>query len=137
LFVAAAAFLIAPGCGGGPSDAPKTVPASGVVKHNGNPVAGVLVTFFPEKGPLAVGTTDAAGAFSLSTSGVPGATAGNHRVSVAWVPEDAPMPLTPEEGQAQAQKSPIPARYGDPNTSQLTQSLGAEGSTSIEINLAD
>ena len=70
LFVA----LFAAGCGGGgrPADPPKqaTVPASGVVRYQGKPVANASVNFQALDGKVsAYGQTDAAGTFKFE--GVP------------------------------------------------------------------
>jgi hypothetical protein len=93
-----ALVLTACGCGRGP----RTVPVSGQVKLDGQPLAGASVIFRPdskekEPGPPSTGKTDAEGRFTLRTvDNQNGAVVGPHRVRVSLnVPaqgrgEDAP-----------------------------------------------
>jgi len=74
------------GCGG---ENFVSVPVSGTVTMDGEPLVGVEIAFFPEPtsttsivGPFSVGVTDSAGKFELKTRyGEPGAVVGKHRVS--------------------------------------------------------
>ena len=64
---------IAPGCGNGGINAPRTSPVAGTVLKGGKPVAGVKVTFHPKFDMGAVkytpsGMTDNNGRFTLSTA---------------------------------------------------------------------
>jgi hypothetical protein len=70
---------MAVGCGG-----PATVPVSGTVTLDGEPVDGATVTFVPEgEGRPANGNTDASGNFTLTTfTGGDGALPGSYNVTV-------------------------------------------------------
>ena len=71
------------GCGGGPVGGDvKLVDAGGIVKFRGSPLAGARVTFVPEKGPLASGTTDLEGKFKLSSGTLSGVALGQCKVGV-------------------------------------------------------
>jgi hypothetical protein len=129
------------GCGGssgppGPEILP-VVPAGGKVLHQGKPLANASVSFQHVEGKVAAsGKTDAEGNFKLSTYGTDdGAPAGNYKVTVAVsaIQEIEPGVLAPEpEGGF---KSPIPAKYGNPDTSGLTVEVPAGGKSDIEISL--
>ncbi|MBN2577819.1 MAG: hypothetical protein JXB10_02425 [Pirellulales bacterium] len=75
----AACLLLAAGCGGGL----KPVPVTGDVTLDGKPVDDAGVLFCPkEKGPVAIGVTDAAGKFQLSSNDHSGALPGQYRVAI-------------------------------------------------------
>jgi len=76
------------GCGG--SEGPQVAAVEGTVTWEGKPLADAGVAFTPEKGPVAIGRTDEAGKFSLSTQGRNGAVVGSHRVTI-----EAFKPLPP------------------------------------------
>jgi hypothetical protein len=112
-----AAFLLA-GCGP-PID---TIPVQGKVTVAGAPVAGILVTFNPTEGRLATGTTDASGAFKLSTlSKEDGTVAGKHRVSftMANVGSGGPaaLPDYTKPGAKGSATTPFNEKYTKPDTS--------------------
>ena len=84
LWIAAGAFGLLAGCGGGP----KTIPVTGIVLLDGQPVpAGAAVQFIPrDGGHVADGITDAAGKFTLTTfQANDGALIGLHDVVVVGV----------------------------------------------------
>jgi hypothetical protein len=62
-------FIAVGGCGGAPApDRPKTVPVQGTITLKGQPLADASVTFMlPDNSGSAVGRTDAAGHYSLTT----------------------------------------------------------------------
>lgn len=70
---------VSTGCG---SSGPKLYPASGTVTYEGKPVDGATVMFTPQGGRPSIGTTDAAGKFTISTNGKPGAAPGAYTVSI-------------------------------------------------------
>jgi len=139
--VLSAALLFA-GCGGGGPKAPDFYAAKGVVTFEGSPLPDANVTFKPDSGPVAFGTTDANGEFTLRTGTSNGAVAGNHKVSVVVpvagdtamvnpTPDDlAKMSMNPQPAAA-APKSPIPERYGKPDTSGLTQTVETDTSKNV------
>jgi hypothetical protein len=61
----------------------KLVEAGGIVTYKNAPLANAMVTFVPEKGPVAMARTDLEGKFKLMTGGsTPGVAIGKVRVSV-------------------------------------------------------
>ncbi len=138
------------GCGGGASDAPELVGATGTVLYNGKPLAGATVTFVIEKSPLATGTTDAEGKFSLSTGGRPGvpsgsakvgiskAVAGSDKLKTATPADMAKMAQQGQMGPSKPVKSEIPPKYGNPETSTFVATVGADPAKNVfEYKLVD
>ncbi len=86
------------GCGR--SDLPALGRVRGTVTLDGKPLAGVIVTFLPDKGRPAVANADSNGQYDLLyTHGVKGATVGPNTVRILW----------PDGAEATV---PIPAKYG-------------------------
>lgn len=131
----ALAFLA--GCGGGDSDAPKLAPAAGIVQFKGSPVTDAMITFYPEKGPVAIGRTDAKGAFQVKTNGQLGAVIGKNRVTVSSV--DAAAETPPMDGNEikHAVKSRYSAKYNDPKTTDLVIDLTNKGNSSLVLDLTE
>lgn len=140
---------LAVGCG---SDGVTLAAAGGTVTFQGAPVAGANVTFIPEQGPIAIGTTNDQGKFTLSTGGRPGAPLGKCRVSVTLVapsddlsgltPEEQSMELTKKMGQSQGtfgekeQKSLVPEKFSNADTSGLSFTVSSTASQNdFPINL--
>jgi hypothetical protein len=79
------------GCAGA---RPEFVEVRGRATLNGKPLAGVVVTFYPENDdkealPYSRGRTDSSGTFALATAdGRTGAAVGKHRVVVQWPTPD-------------------------------------------------
>jgi hypothetical protein len=127
--------------------------ASGVVTYQGAPLSGARVMAMPEKGPLATGTTDADGKFTLSSGANKGVAVGKVRVAVS-IPEassDAsPPPVMTDPTaatammRAQADKakekpaekpaSLLPEKYADVNTSGLSFEIKS-GKNDLPIDL--
>lgn len=100
------------GCGGA-SDRPPLGQVTGTVTVNGEPLAGVLVSFKPEVGRAAVGMSDANGFYRLQyVYGVNGAKVGQNTVSFSWP--------TGASGTV-----PIPDNYGAKSTLQEEVSSGS------------
>jgi hypothetical protein len=116
-----------------------TIEVSGVVRHNGSPVADASVTFTPEKGRPANGVTDASGRFVLSTFAEgDGAVPGPHKVSISPnASQIPPMPGTPEAAQAAAGKPPFPARYSNPEQSGFTAQVEEGKPNEFEFDMTD
>lgn len=116
--------VLAAGCGGGASDAPRTVRVKGEVLYQGKPVPQLSVAFIPEKGLLASGMTDDNGKFTLTTNKAgDGAAVGVYKVAIRFVPDEIPeMPGFPG-AKTKPPASPIPAKYADAKTSGLTQTV--------------
>lgn len=89
--------LISAGCGSG--DRPPLGYVAGKVSVNGEPLSGAIVTFMPESGRPAVGTTDETGFYEIQyVQGVKGC-----KVGPNWV-----MFAVPTGGNV---SQPIPAKY--------------------------
>jgi len=119
------------GCGQG---RPKTVPVSGTVTLDGQPVDGASVTFYPASGGRpAMGTTDAQGNFTLTTfEKGDGAIPGTYNVTVTKV---AAGEASPDEQSDTGEalmgaedtegKSLLPVKYSSVKTSGLTVEVKA------------
>jgi hypothetical protein len=137
--------VAAAGCGesGVPSqERMQTVPVSGRVAYRGRPLGNVAVIFQSTDGRVsAVGTTDASGAFRLTTyardDGVP---PGSYKVTVASggaAREIEPGVLAPlpEEGEAGAPTPPVLARYADPTKTDLKADVTEGGTNRFTFEL--
>jgi hypothetical protein len=107
--------LVCCGCSG--SDAPPTALVQGTVTMNGKPLPNIGVVFFPTgAGPLASGNTNDQGQFELTTvKPKDGAVIGQHRVAFGAA----------EESESEYARKSLPARYGSPETSQITAEVVA------------
>jgi hypothetical protein len=138
LFVCVCSLSLAlPGCGGGGSSV-TLVESKGKVLLDGEPLANAQVSFIPESGPVATGTTKADGTFLLTTGGRLGVAPGNCRVTVFAVSQgsseaaDKLKSLTPEDMAKiagtpefdnlaeEASVSVVPEKYSKPGSSGLT-----------------
>lgn len=115
-----------------------TVPVSGRVTLDGQPLPGARVVFEPTArqtslaGPGSTGRTDAEGRFSLSTAdGQTGAVAGPHRVRITTL-ETAPDPRGPEELTIVSPER-APPRYNEKST--LTFDVPAAGTDAADFPL--
>jgi hypothetical protein len=127
------------GCG---SDGNQLARATGQVNYKGKPLQGASVKFYPEGGgPMAIGTTDDSGRFTLTTNGRAGAPVGNHKVSItkmsagaaaaavsAPTPEDMMKMQKANMGKPTGPKSEIPETYGSPESSRLTADVSTSAS---------
>lgn len=146
------------GCSG-QSDRPATYPVHGKITYQGKPVSNASVAFLADGAPRpAVGTTDEAGQFRLTTYQLDdGAVQGVHVVTVRKMTADAAgttevvesavsdEPADPAEidrameREARAAlhaRSELPAKYADRKTSDLRREVVA-GENEIEIELKD
>jgi len=149
-FVLVCGFGCVAACAGcGPGRA-KRFEVTGTVLYKGAPVSGAVVAFHPQAGgQIATGTTDAQGRFKLNTPNVgSGTTAGKHKVTVAKftlqggstgaVSMDDALKASqgPPPGPAQ-ERNELPAKYADPATSPLEQTVGEGATNDFKIELAD
>jgi hypothetical protein len=124
---------------------PKPFPAGGVVRLNGQPLEGALVTFTNATlGVSATGRTDAEGKFILTTfEQGDGAVPGKYKVAVSKVIAPAGLVdkhAAPVMRNARAPAAPqprwlIPKRYGNAETSGLTAEVAEGGSGEIVLEL--
>jgi len=118
------------GCGDAHPDRLKTFPVTGQVLWEGRPLAGAIVALHPQDSPdlervPARAETDADGRFRLGTyDSEDGAPAGAYRVTVLW------YPLAKNGESYEPGPNVVPARYSDPDESQLTVRI-AEGENQI------
>jgi hypothetical protein len=120
-------------------------PASGVLMSGGKPLSGATVVFIPEKGPTAMGQSDAEGKFRLTSGGRAGVAAGKSKVTVTKysTPPKDPKSLKPEDMQkmqmagptSQASNSLVPERYTSPETSPLEAEVVSDGKNEFEFNV--
>jgi hypothetical protein len=108
-------------------------PVEGVVTYKGAPLDNAGVMFKPEKGPIAIGQTDAQGKFSLITANHEGALVGDHKVSISKAVTLAPQ-MPGERFPRYQTKYLIPEKYGSPETSELSATV-TSGGNELEFNL--
>jgi hypothetical protein len=117
------------------------VPVSGTLTYNGQPLENYQITFLPTDGRrAATGVSDAAGKFTMGTNKAgDGAPPGLHKVAIVWAP-----PMTGTPGQEQIIDDPalmpkppvsIPPKYGNPETSGITQDVPEGGIEDLKIDL--
>lgn len=119
----------------------KVVPVSGTLTYLGKPLEHHQVSFVPTDGRrAAVGITDAEGKFTLGTNDLAdGAPPGKHKVSVTFAP---PSPDDSATGSPiddpellPKPKVAIPAKYGNPETSEIVQEVPSGGLTDVKLDL--
>jgi hypothetical protein len=123
--VMSAAMLLV-GCGQAQEPWEKVYPATGVVKYQGKPLAGAMITLIPEDAsfpktvrPTAV--TDADGEFEIGTySSGDGAPAGNYKVLVLHFPVEG------SEEAPHAGPNDLPAKYAKAETTDLKVTIDEE-----------
>ncbi|MEZ6130647.1 MAG: hypothetical protein R3C59_18320 [Planctomycetaceae bacterium] len=100
------------GCGGGgPDDMPEIGQVNGVVKVDGSPKANLMVTFQPEGGRPAMGTTDADGKYELTyTKEEMGTKIGKNLVTISSVEASENYEAGGDKDEETA-ADPIPAKY--------------------------
>lgn len=116
------------GCQGG--DRPPLGRVSGVVTLDGEPLAGMEISFTPQSGRPSLGVTDAAGRYELTYVGATkGAKVGRHRVTIA-----APLPDLDDEKQPSGGGRPasLPPRYN--TQTELTADVKG-GSNTLDFSL--
>jgi hypothetical protein len=129
LSVLVTGLLLIPGCGGGPD----FVEIKGKVLLDGKPLNEGEVSFIPDNskgtsGPMAMGTVNENGEFTLTTGTNEGVLVGHHKVTVK-------CPYRPGEGSSATGDSsagekkgpcPIPPKYFEATTSGLTQEIKSD-----------
>ena len=109
--------LLLVGCSRGPDIAPVT----GVITRDGNPVAGVVVEFQPDRGAPSYAFTEKDGSYSMQyQTDRTGALLGHHVIRIR-----TPKEITdPETGETISRKETIPKAYNDESTLELTVESG-------------
>lgn len=136
LVVALLLCIVFAGCGGS-SDAPALVKVSGVVNFQGKPLPEATLTFYPSSGPVGVGRTDADGAFQIRTNGSLGVVVDTHKVTVFVTDAAAEPPPMDGNEMAVANKSVLPKKYADKETTDLQITVSAEGNENLVLDLTE
>ena len=119
----------------GCSRGPKTVPVTGKVTYQGQPLKFGSVMFQPEKGRMAKGQIQPDGTFTLSTDGKEGAVPGMHKVGVTCFELQSPNPPATPPGQEPSNgRSFIPQKYNSPTGSGIAVEV-TEDMKPVELNL--
>jgi hypothetical protein len=135
--LAAVSILWLAGCGGGASDLPPLAKVSGIVNFKDAPLVDATVTFYPEKGPISMGKTDAKGAYQLRTNGQLGAVVGNHKVTVSSADAGGDPPPMDGKEMAYAMKSTLPKKYASPETTDLQVVVPDSGNANLVLDLTE
>jgi hypothetical protein len=122
------------GCGGGPAGGDvKLVDGGGIVKFRGSPLAGARVTFVPDKGPLASGTTDLEGKFKLSSGTMSGVAVGPCKVGVTALEGGGDArpsaSMSVDSARAPANEEEAKKRLQAMNTMKEMQTSGTDSTT--------
>ena len=124
-----------------------TVPVSGTVTQNGQPLEGAAVTFVPtDGGRSASGMTDASGKFSLTTLDPgDGALPGSYQVTITkketvgkeYTQEEANAYYAEHQTQPPAPeiKNVLDEKYAQPETSGLTAEVAEGGVTDLKFEV--
>ena len=138
----AAASLLPAGCDRRPAGRPATAPVTGVVRFDGEAVAGATVSFQADAGGRsASGITDAQGRYQLSTfARADGAVPGSYKVIVLkYATADGSAGgqdnYVPPQGPEPPPKHLLPEKYSTVKTSSLTATV-ANGPNTIDFDLA-
>ena len=128
-----ASWLFFAGCDAG---TPTLVPVSGKVLYRNQPLPRGTIVFVPDadrgnNGPLAQGTIQGGGSYTIQTEGKSGAMPGWYRVTVIAVESTSGFSLN---GLA-VPRSLVPERYRDPQLSDLACEVKAGQENSINFNL--
>jgi hypothetical protein len=123
------------------ADIERVVPVSGTLTYQGQPLEHYQVTFLPSDGRrAATGITDAAGKFTMGTNDKgDGAPPGIQKVAVVFVgpQSDDTASQVPIEDPAMLPqpKIRIPDKYGNPDSSGITQEVPEAGVQDLKIDL--
>lgn len=142
LSLLASSVVLLAGCGssGLPADA---AAVQGVVTYKGQTVDGAVVVFRSESGFAAVGKTDEAGAYKLSSTTIPGGTQpGQYKITVSKREASTVKPLTEEDPNyrpnqplaSQQQKHLLPEKYSRANATDLKADIVA-GENTVNLEL--
>lgn len=128
--------VVATGCGG--SAGPKLAETVGVVTYKGKPLPAAAIVLIPANGPASYGSTDANGAFTLSTTGNPGAMVGPAQVAITAYQQLAEMKSEEKLTAADLKimnTSLIPIKYGNPDTSGLKADVKPDTKNEFKFDL--
>lgn len=141
--MAGVSFVALSGCGG--PALKDTVPVTGKVTHNGEPIEGAMVTFLPQGDHRAAsGRTNASGIYKLTTlEPEDGAMPGPYRVSISKTEvsasrgsDDEPPPSINPEWPPLTATELVPVKYKHADSSGLTAEV-SQGKNEINFELED
>lgn len=134
------------GCGSKESG-PPMAPVSGIVKYEGEPVAGAIVTFVPIVESVgyvpASGKTNDEGEFELQTRDRTGALCGPNRVAISAPNPEHPFVKDPRQLRLPHPPSAlegmhlIPLVYADPIATELTAEVASGQANVINFELTE
>jgi Carboxypeptidase regulatory-like domain len=132
--------FVALGCGDNLPRGPEkqaTVPATGVLRYRGKPVPNASVTFQALDGKVtSFGRTDAAGSFTLSTYGSQdGIPPGRYKVTAAAGGAREVEPGVLDDEPKGGFRSPIPAKYANPDTTDILVEVKEQGRNDFTLEL--
>ncbi len=137
LILLSGCLILISGCGSStakPEILSKLVPVTGSVSLDGEPLAGVMITYLPEAGPagaeMAFGLTDETGKYTLHSqiTGYPpdksqGAVPANYRVYITKLvmPDGSPVQgeITDAEAEEKGARQLLPSKYSSPTATKL------------------
>jgi hypothetical protein len=132
-----AIFILVAGCARAP------VPVQGTLTVDGKPLANANVMFVPDdpEGKTATGTTDASGAFRLTTFKLnDGAMRGSYKVTVTHserieIPANITDPDEQKEFMASQPRKPpvIPEAYAQPDQTPLKHRVPEDGDAKLDV----
>lgn len=123
---------VAVGCG---SSGPTIAPVSGTVTLDGKPVAGAAIGFMAiGDGPVAHGTTDAEGRYTLTCFNEPGAVVGDYNVVVSKMVDHGILPDGTIAPGGSREQWFTPKRYARVETSGLKATV-QKGKNEIPLKL--
>jgi hypothetical protein len=130
------------GCGaeGSNTDRPATVPASGIVTYQGQPVDNAIVVFQPSaSGSVAASAlTNSEGEFDLKAFPTEaGAVPGSYTVAIMKISQEESSPEESSGSLVGKQKSLIPAKYGIAAQSGLVAEIPEDGTEGLYFELND
>lgn len=145
VFPAVCILVFVAGCGGEDDkwadERPTPVPATGTVLYQGEPVAEATVLFIPiGHNHAATALTDETGQFQLQTFDPgDGAVPGEYKVTVRKVEVITAGGAAQDDVEAPppVERSLLPVKYADANTSGLTASVKDEGENTFNFELTE
>ena len=123
------------GCGSAAKDSPTLGEAAGIVRFDKQPLPHATITFYPAKGPPAVGHSDEHGAFRMMLNGADGACVGPNQVTVSVTAGPYVPPAMDGNEMKQIPKSVLPKKYSSLDLTDIMINIPKEGRKDLMIEL--